>query len=99
MAKKLKIEKQIRKEKWNISSFADNILDKGMITGSYIEIFSNCQIVIEGCLGVFEYRDSYLKLKMQKGSLILCGSGFNITVFEEKRITVKGKISSVEFCC
>ncbi len=99
MAKKLKIEKGKPKEKWNISGLADSIVEKEMITGSYIEIFSNSQIVIDGCLGVFEYTDSYLRLKMQKGYLILCGNCFNITTFEESRITVKGKISSVEFCC
>lgn len=99
MAKKLKIEQGKAKEKWNISGLAESIIDKDMIAGPHIEIFGNSNIIIDGCLGVFEYRDEYLKLKLQKGALILCGSGFNIVVFEEKQITVKGKISSVEFCC
>ena len=48
-------------------------------------------------MGVFEYRDTYLKLKLNKGAVIICGSGFDITYFENRLITVKGKISSVEF--
>lgn len=97
MAKKLKIEKGKHKEKWNMSGLGDGIIDSDLLSGWHIEIFGKNQIVIEGCLGVFEYRDDYLHLKLEKGAIILCGTGFNISVFEEKRITVKGKISSIEF--
>ncbi len=97
MAKKLKIEKEKHKEKWNMSGLGDGIIDSDLLSGWHIEIFGKNQIVIEGCLGVFEYRDDYLHLKLEKGAIILCGTGFNISVFEEKRITVKGKISSIEF--
>lgn len=97
MAKKLKIEKGKPKSKWKILSAADDIIDRGMISGAHTEIFGNSQISIEGCMGVFEYRDTYLKLKLSKGAVIICGSGFDITYFENRLITVKGKISSVEF--
>ena len=98
MAKKLKIEQGKPKGKWNISGLADNIIERDMISGPHIEAFGNSRIIIDGCLGVFEYRNDYLKLKLSKGALILCGNGFNITVFEGQQITIKGKISSVEFC-
>lgn len=80
-----------------MSGLGDGIIDSDLLSGWHIEIFGKNQIVIEGCLGVFEYRDDYLHLKLEKGAIILCGTGFNISVFEEKRITVKGKISSIEF--
>lgn len=98
MAKKLKIEKSKKKSGWHLLSCSDDILDKDLISATHTEIFGNNKINIEGCLGVFEYTDTYLKLKLNKGTVILCGSGFDITYFEEKQITVKGKISSVEFC-
>lgn len=98
MAKKLKIESSKKKNKWNLLSCGDDFIDKDMIMGPHIEIFGNNKISVEGCLGVFEYTDTYLKLKLQRGALILCGSGFDIVFFEEKLITVKGKISSIEFC-
>ena len=68
-----------------------------MMSSTHTEIFGNSKISIDGCMGVYEYRDTYLKLKLQRGSVILCGSGFDITYFENRLITVKGKISSVEF--
>ncbi len=98
MAKKLRIEKKKRKDKWNILKHTDGIVDHSIIGSTHIEIFGNNQISIDGCMGVFEYRDTYLKLKLQKGSVILCGTDFDITYFENRLITVKGKISSVEFC-
>ena len=98
MSKKLKIEKSQKKQKLNILRHTEELLDTGMATGAHTEIFGNNQISIDGCMGVHEYRDTYLKLKLQRGSIILCGTGFDITYFENRLITVKGKISSVEFC-
>ena len=98
MAKKLKIEKVKKKNSWNLLSYKDSILDKDMLTSPHIQIFGNSKINIEGCYGVVEYTDTYLKLKLQKGWLILCGSDFDIIFFEERLMTAKGKISSVEFC-
>lgn len=97
MAKKLKIEKSSKKEKWRLLNYADGILDKNMISAPHIEIFGNGEISIDGCIGVIEYKDTYLKLKLQKGSLLICGSEFDIVYFESKLITVKGKISTLEF--
>ncbi len=97
MAKKLKIEKSHRLERWNITG-KEQALDTTILSGPHTEIFGNSRINIDGCLGVAEYRDTYIKLRLQKGTLILCGSGFDIVFFENKVITVKGKISSLEFC-
>ena len=49
-------------------------------------------------MGVLEYSDSYLKLRLPKGALTVCGGCFDIVSFEGTTITVKGKISSLEFC-
>lgn len=97
MAKKLKIEKNTKKERWNILKHTDKILDSNMAVGAHTEIFGNSKISIDGCMGVYEYRDTYLRIKLQKGAMILCGSGFDIVFFENRLITVKGKISSIEF--
>ena len=98
MAKKLKIEKGKSKAKWHILNCADSVLESNIVTNAHTEIFGNGKITIDGCLGVFEYTENYIKLRLNKGALILCGSGFDIAFFENQLITVKGKISSVEFC-
>lgn len=98
MGKKLKIERSKRKEKWNLFRLNDAVLDDDLIKGPHIELFCNNQAVIDGCLGVYEYNDTYLKLRLTKGALVLCGTDFDIVTFENKMITVKGKITSLEFC-
>ena len=58
MAKKLKIEKSKRKDKWNLFSDNDGIIDKSMLSGIHTEIFGNGKISIDGCMGVYEYKDT-----------------------------------------
>ena len=98
MSEKFKIKSEKAKQKWKLFHYTDKFLDKDMVKGPHLEIFGNSEIFLEGCMGVFEYSDTYLKIKLAKGSLIICGSMFDIVSFENSTITVKGKISSVEFC-
>lgn len=98
MAKRLKIEKSEKKHRWKILNYAEQTLSSDMLKGAHTEIFGCGEISIDGCLGVTDYSESYIKLKLQRGSVIICGNNFDIVFFENRLITVKGKISSVEFC-
>lgn len=97
MAKKLKIEKNQKREKWNLLGIDTTDTYKALLLGPRIELFSNSEAIVEGCLGVYEYNDNYLKLKLSNGALILVGENFDIVSFGDKTITVKGKINSLEF--
>ncbi len=97
MGKKLKIEKNKKKEKWNLFGTDASPLESALLTGPRIELFSNNRAIVEGCLSVYEYNDNYLKLKTTSGAVILVGEAFDIVSFGDKTITVKGKISSLEF--
>ncbi len=98
MGKKLKIERSEKSTKWNLFKMDSAILDNDLIKGPHIELFYNNRAVVEGCIGVYEYNDTYLKLRLSKGALILNGEAFDILTFEDKTMTVKGKINSLEFC-
>ncbi len=95
MAKKIKTPKA--KHKWKLLKLNDESLDTEILGSAHIEIFGNSKISIDGCLGVYEYKDTYLKLRLTKGTAILCGTGFNIVYFENRLISIKGKISAIEF--
>jgi len=98
LSRKFKFESTKEKPKVNLFSCGEDFIDTDMVKGPHIELFSNREIIIDGCCGVFEYKDSYVKLNLGKGALILCGTDFDIVTFEKRTITVKGKISSIEFC-
>ena len=95
MGDRVKLKK--KKSKWKLGGFSEDETARENIGSARIEICGNTRITIDGCFGVYEYRDTYLRLRLTKGTVILCGIGFNIVFFENRQITVKGKISSVEF--
>ncbi len=97
MAKKYKIEKSGKKVKWDLLGKNDNF-SANMLSASHTEIIGNTSLTLDGCLGVYEYTDTFLKLKLSRGAMIICGTDFDIVLFENKQISVRGKISSVEFC-
>ena len=98
MSKKFKFTSNKPKEKWNIFSLNNDITESGLGATPHIEMLGNVKITLEGCRGVFEYSDSYVKLNLGKGSMIICGEYLDIVTFDNCRISIKGKISSVEFC-
>ena len=94
LSKKFKFHSKRKKEKINLSGSEKNISFRGV----HIELFSNNEVIIEGCIGVMDYGNDYLKLNIGKGSVLLCGSNFDIVYFENSLLSVKGTISSLEFC-
>lgn len=98
MSEKIRVQKTVKKRKWKILKCTDSIISPELLSGAHIEIWGCEEISIDGCFGVEDYSSDYVRLKLKHGTLILCGSGFGITYFENRLITVRGKISSVEFC-
>ena len=95
VAKKIKFPK--KRSKWRLFRLTGADLNKDVLDSAHIEIYGNSKIVIDGCLGVYEYKDTYIKLRLHKGAAIICGSNLNVVHFEDKLITITGKISEVEF--
>ncbi|MBO4431952.1 MAG: YabP/YqfC family sporulation protein [Clostridia bacterium] len=67
-------------------------------SGAKIEMLSNREISVDGCRGITEYNDSYVKLKIIGGLLIISGKGLQIPIFEKPIITVTGIIENIELC-
>lgn len=100
VSKKFKIPSNHKKTQFNFFSFDEKEINENnsVLCKSHIELFSNREIVIEGCRGVAEYRDDYIKLRLQKGSVTICGNEFCIVSFENGSVVIRGNISSLEFC-
>ena len=97
MAKKLKIaDSKTRKTAWVLSS--GRMMRSDEAKGMRIELFSNRELNVEGCRGVMDYNEDYIKLRLKKGSITVMGKELVITFYEGDAITLKGIIGSIEFC-
>ena len=67
-------------------------------SGAKIEMLSNREISVDGCRGILEYNDEYIKIKIIGGILIINGKTLKIPIFERPLITVTGEIGGIEFC-
>ena len=90
--------KSKKKNKFNFIKDQDEILSNELLCGAHTEIFSNKKLIIEGCYGIVDYQENYIKLKLKKGFLTLSGTNFLISYFDEEKIDINGNILTVEFC-
>lgn len=97
MARKFKFVSK-KKKKINFFECPEEVIDTNIVKGAHIELFSDREMILDGCCGVFEYREDYIKLNLGKGTLILCGRDFDIISFEGRVINIRGRINSLEFC-
>lgn len=98
MREKFVFDSKKKNKKIKLFSTSDGIVNREMLGGANIQIFSNREIIIDGCNKVADFNAEYLKLKITKGYLIIYGKDFNIINFEGKIIDIKGNIFSLEFC-
>ncbi len=95
MAKKVKLPK--KRSKWRLFRLSGENINGEVFGSAHMEIYGNSKITIDGCLGVYEYKDTYIKLRLCKGAVIICGNCLNVVHFENRLITICGKICDVEF--
>ena len=89
--------KSARKNKFNFTVDKEDVFSTQMIKGAHTEIFSNKKMIIEGCRGIVDYQNNYIKLKLKKGYLNIVGTDILISTFEDEKIIVNGNIISLEF--
>jgi sporulation protein YqfC len=72
-------------------------IEAGQIGSVRIEIIDNKRITIEGCYGICEYTEEFIKINLPKGTLSVFGGHLQLSLMKEKDVTLEGKISSIEF--
>ncbi len=95
MSRKFRFESAKEREK--ILGGNEDTLKPEHIRGPHITFYSNKEMIVDGCTGIIEYCDTYLRLKAGKGSMTLFGRDFDITVFDDRQLNVRGNFSSIEF--
>lgn len=63
-----------------------------------VEIILNKEAVVDGCYGVLEYYDNFIKLNIGKGTVLFCGANLQIISLDQQVAVIKGKIDNIEYC-
>ena len=87
-----------KSKKFNLIKDNDEIIECNTLSGSHTEFFSNKRVIIEGCFGILDYQENYIKLKLKKGFVCFSGTKFLISSFEDEKIDIKGNFLTIEFC-
>lgn len=62
---------------------------------SIIEIHSNNELFVNGCIGVLEYDASEVMLDTISGRLVINGENLSLDVFQGDTLNISGKIHKV----
>ena len=77
-----------------------SILDAPVVAVSregYIELFSNSQAIIQGCVAILEYDNSIIKLQLNKNIASFKGEELFISSMNDSTAIICGMIVSIEF--
>ena len=85
-----------RKVKQKVADILDAPIS--VISGSFIELFSNTQAAVEGCKGILEYDESCIKLECSDQIVTFKGDGLYIRTMSDSNAMVCGMIASIDFC-
>lgn len=77
----------------NKSDVPYNMLSKN----SYIELFGNSKMSIEGRYSIQEYTEEFIKLKLGKSTLLVYGRSLGLHNVNSEGFAITGKISQIEF--
>ena len=63
----------------------------------HIELLGNREVTVDGCKGILEYDDGFIRLNMRKTGLRLTGRDLMISALSDRTAVIEGYILSIEF--
>lgn len=57
----------------------------------------DCEVAVDGCLGILEYSETQITLKTSIGTCTLCGEGLFMSDFIRDSLLVRGRIHNICF--
>lgn len=93
MRKKIKSDFKPKKEKMRLFGVGE----LSTSAGPTVQLTSNREASVEGCLGVIDYYDNLVKLRIPNGAVVFSGVALHIVSLTDISAEIKGEITSVEF--
>lgn len=73
-------------------------LPQGGIGGmAQIQLMSNREALVDGCKGVLEYNEDFVRLNLGQMTARFCGRGLQLRSMSEEGLIIEGFIQSLEF--
>ncbi len=63
----------------------------------HIELFGNCQAMLEGCRGVLYYDDNRIEINLGKYRILFLGNNLGLTSLADGDAIVTGTFEKIEF--
>lgn len=67
--------------------------------GARMEIRSDRQAIVDGCVAVCEYEPETVKLDLGEFCVRLIGQNLRLVLLAEQSLLIEGRIDSVEYRC
>lgn len=64
---------------------------------SQIELLSNREALVDGCKGVMEYNENFIRLNLGKMTVRFCGRNLQLRGMSEGNVVIEGFIQSIDF--
>ncbi len=83
--------------KWiNRLSSAVDLQDEAIPGQPLIEIVSNCRVLVENHMGVTEYGELVIQVKVKFGSVCVCGNHLELALMTKGQLVITGCIESIK---
>lgn len=93
MRRKLKTDMKTKSNKIKFFDTRETAGVKGPVT----HICGDRQASVDGCLGVIDYYENIIRLRVQSGTVTFCGTGLCMEELTDTLAEISGKIASVAF--
>ena len=64
-----------------------------------IQLISNREALVDGCKGVIEYNEDFIRLNLGNMTVRFCGRGLQLRSMSEESVIIDGFIQSLEYIC
>lgn len=91
MGRKLKPDKKSVKDRVRLFEAIPDI------SGAVINICGANEVSVDGCSGIMDCYDDFIKIKTCDGTVTFMGNELSIEAYYDSGVRIKGKLSSVEF--
>ena len=87
----------VQGSKWaNRLSAATDLYDEVMPGQPLVELVSDCRVLVENHMGVTEYGDNVIQVKVKFGCVCIYGANLELAVMTREQLVITGSIESIK---